>query len=76
MHTKTNELFKRERPDRSYFSNCIQEQEATVVLHFDPHPEGDKVEVKTSFLSLHNLKFAHADGVKESIANCLHSLGR
>ena len=61
--------------DGSTDSSAV-EQEATFALYFDPRPNGDKVEVKTSFISLHNLKHAHADGVKESIVNGLQSLGR
>ena len=61
--------------DGSTDSSAV-EQEATFALYFDPRPNGDKVEVKASFISLHNLKHAHADGVKESIVNGLQSLGR
>lgn len=56
--------------------NSAVEQEATFALYFNPKPNGDKVEVKTSFLSLHNLKHADADGVKESIIDGLKALGR
>ena len=61
--------------DGSTDSSAV-EQEATFALYFDPRPAGDKVEVKTSFLSLHNLKHAHAEGVKASIVSGLQSLGR
>ena len=54
----------------------VLEQEVPFVLYFDLKPIGkEKVQVKTSFLGLRDVKHGHAEGGKEHIMEAFENLG-